>query len=241
MGWIVFALWLLLTPIWITYSLTAGSSSKTAFLPPALVIVALAFRWLWKHFVVLVAGEAEPRPGGTIQEATANWRREADLVFRPKRTFHPVWGLALPSSNTTRMSLIAAAAGACVGAAVALNWTTHEPAVARNEPAFNVASSRPTDGTDAPIKVRTEAVKSPAVSASPGIQSNSLATSSDSNPPLQRAEIQPPATNSQSSNAQSSSDQPGCDVSLCERHYRSFRASDCTYQPYDGPRQYCAR
>jgi hypothetical protein len=241
MGWIVFALWLLLTPIWITYWLTAGSSSKIAFGPPALVLIALAFRWLWKHFVVLVAGEAEPPPGGTIQEAAANWRREADLVFRPKRTFHPVWGLALPSSSTTRMSLIAAAAGACVGAGVALNWTTSEPAVATNEPTFNEGASRPTDRSDAPIRVRTEVVKSPSVSASPGAQSNSLATSSESNPPLQRAEVQSPSTNSQSSNAQSSSDQPGCDVSLCERYYRSFRASDCTYQPYEGPRQYCAR
>jgi BA14K-like protein len=241
MGWIVFALWLLLTPIWITYWLAPGSSSKTAFIPPALVLIALAFRWLWKHFVVLVAGEAEPQPGGTIQEAAANWRREADLVFRPKRTLHPVWGLALPSSSTTRMSLIAAAAGACVGAAVALDWTTHERAVATNEPAFNTAASRPTDRSDAPIRVRTEAVKSPPVSATPEIQSNSLATSSAGNPPLRRAEVQPPSTNSQSSNAQSSSDQPGCDVSLCERYYRSFRASDCTYQPYGGPRQYCAR
>ncbi len=33
-----------------------------------------------------------------------------------------------------------------------------------------------------------------------------------------------------------------CNVSTCERHYNSFRASDCTYQPYwGGPRQYCAR
>jgi BA14K-like protein len=240
MGWIVFALWLLLTPIWITYWLAPGSSN-TAFIPPAVVLIALAFRWLWKHFVVLVAGEAEPSPGGTIQEAAANWRREADLVFRPKRTFHPVWGLALPSSSTTRMSLIAAAAGACVGAAVALDWTTHEPAVAKNEPAFNEAASRPTDRSDAPIRVRTEAVKPPSVFASPETQGNSLAASSAGNPPLQRAELQPPSTNSQSSNAQSSSDQPGCDVSLCERYYRSFRASDCTYQPYGGRRQYCAR
>lgn len=41
-------------------------------------------------------------------------------------------------------------------------------------------------------------------------------------------------------------DAPGantqCDVAICEQYYQSFRASDCTYQPYDGgPRQYCAR
>ena len=30
-----------------------------------------------------------------------------------------------------------------------------------------------------------------------------------------------------------------CDVDACARAYRSFRAEDCTYQPYDGPRQLC--
>ena len=33
-----------------------------------------------------------------------------------------------------------------------------------------------------------------------------------------------------------------CNIPVCEGFYHSFRASDCTYQPYDGgPRQYCAR
>jgi hypothetical protein len=30
-----------------------------------------------------------------------------------------------------------------------------------------------------------------------------------------------------------------CDVSACARAYHSFRESDCTYQPYSGPRQVC--
>jgi hypothetical protein len=30
-----------------------------------------------------------------------------------------------------------------------------------------------------------------------------------------------------------------CDVDACSRAYRSFRAADCTYQPYSGPRQLC--
>lgn len=33
-----------------------------------------------------------------------------------------------------------------------------------------------------------------------------------------------------------------CDVSMCQQHYHSFRASDCSYQPYNGgPRRYCTR
>ena len=240
MGWIAFALWLVLTPIWITYWLPAASS-KIAFLPPALVLIALAFVWLWKRFVVLIAGEAEPAPRGKIQETTADWRAQRDLVFRPKRSFHPVWGLALPSRGTMRMSLIAAAMGACVGAAAMLNRPSSERAVFAGGAAW-----RPATQSAAPTSVRTEVVKSPSSSAGPIIQSesiqsnpiqgNSPAASSDSNSPLQRAEVQPPSTN-----GQSSSEQAGCDVSLCERSYRSFRASDCTYQPYGGPRQYCTR
>ena len=33
-----------------------------------------------------------------------------------------------------------------------------------------------------------------------------------------------------------------CNVASCDRAYRSFRASDCTYQPYGGgPRKLCTR
>jgi hypothetical protein len=30
-----------------------------------------------------------------------------------------------------------------------------------------------------------------------------------------------------------------CDYDLCSRRYRSFRPSDCTYQPFSGPRRLC--
>lgn len=32
-----------------------------------------------------------------------------------------------------------------------------------------------------------------------------------------------------------------CDISACSRAYRSFRASDCTFQPYRGGRKLCTR
>jgi hypothetical protein len=32
-----------------------------------------------------------------------------------------------------------------------------------------------------------------------------------------------------------------CDVAACAAAYKSFRASDCTFQPYDGPRQLCEK
>ena len=32
-----------------------------------------------------------------------------------------------------------------------------------------------------------------------------------------------------------------CNVNACSAAYRSFRATDCTYQPNDGPRRLCAK
>ncbi len=32
---------------------------------------------------------------------------------------------------------------------------------------------------------------------------------------------------------------PRCDVQACAAHYRSFDPTDCTYQPFDGPRRLC--
>lgn len=34
---------------------------------------------------------------------------------------------------------------------------------------------------------------------------------------------------------------PSCDIHACTLAYRSFRASDCTYQPYEGPRRLCTK
>ena len=34
---------------------------------------------------------------------------------------------------------------------------------------------------------------------------------------------------------------PACNVNACSQSYRSFRVSDCTFQPYEGPRRSCER
>ena len=36
-------------------------------------------------------------------------------------------------------------------------------------------------------------------------------------------------------------DEPRCDIQACTAAYRSFRASDCTYRPYNGPRTLCTK
>jgi len=92
MRWIVFVLWLLLTLIWISYSSSAGSGPRVAFIPPALVLIALVFTWLLKRLVVRFTGESEPL------------------------YFHSYWGSALPLRGTLRIVLVAVAAGVCAGA-----------------------------------------------------------------------------------------------------------------------------
>lgn len=56
---------------------------------------------------------------------------------------------------------------------------------------------------------------------------------------------QPQSANGQQQNAPPSTTQAAggaCDISVCQQFYRSFRLSDCTYQPYGGgPRRYCNR
>ena len=228
MRWIVFALWLLLTPIWIIYSSSAGS--KVAFIPPALVLIALVFSSLWKRLVVRIAGEFEPSHS------------------------HPIWGLALPSRRTVRIGLVAAAAGVCAGAVV--GQSAFDTAVS------NRSATRPTSQESLPISVQTDAAKSQSFSVEPKtapvIEPNSTisvrteavkaqsfsAVKSQDTPPVTSFDTNARANGAEaqiSTNGQSFFSQPRCDVSLCERHYRSFRASDCTYQPYGEPRQYCTR
>jgi len=70
-----------------------------------------------------------------------------------------------------------------------------------------------------------------------------------SRPPTQPSQPQPTSTTVETPNNAATEDanalmaqtplKPKCDVSACTRAFRSFRASDCTYQPSDGPRRLC--
>ena len=68
---------------------------------------------------------------------------------------------------------------------------------------------------------------------------------------IQASTIAPPdnAQNAQASAAPPKKNEPDeaaasnnrCDVQACASAYKSFRASDCTYQPFDGPRRVCGK
>jgi BA14K-like protein len=205
-------LWLLLTPVWIAFSFSA-SLSKIAFLPPALVAIALVFYWLHDQFVLFVAGEHEPR---------------ADVDLSQDSHFQPVAAASLVGP-----AFVAIAVGACIGAAAVTSFfvfdrTLRDSTVSQKTAAADAIQPRSLIG------VQPKAVKPQSFPAEQTTQNNSPVTSSD-DPDAKRTALQTQTP------GESSADQPRCNVSLCESSYQSFRASDCTYQPYSGPRQYCAR
>jgi hypothetical protein len=218
-------LWLVLTPLWIAFSFYT-SVSKVAFIPPALVVIALVLRWLHKRLVVAIAGEAEPR---------AKPRPILNSHFQP---------VAVPSRGLVRPVFIAAGVGACIGAAAIpffhLDRSVSDNSTVAHATQPNGAISVQTEAVKsqsfaaAANAVQTQAVKSQSFAAAAKMQDNPTITSSH-NVDAKRAEAQT------STQGQISSNQQRCNVSLCESYYQSFRASDCTYQPFSGPRQYCAR
>jgi BA14K-like protein len=209
-------LWLLLTPVWIAFSFYA-SASKIAFIPPALVVVALVFYWLHNQFVLLVAGEREPRADVQLSQSQLS----------QSSPFQPV-----AAASLVRPASVAIAVGACIGAAATsvflFDRALHDSTVSEKSAATDAIQ------LGATIGVQPKAVKPQLFAAEQTTQNNSRVTSSE-NTDAKRAEVQTQTL------GESATDQPRCNVSLCESYYQSFRASDCTYQPYSGPRQYCAR
>jgi hypothetical protein len=218
---------LVLTPLWIAFSFFA-STSKVAFIPPALVVIALILLWLHNKFVLFVAGEREPR---------------AEVRLSQSSQFDPV-----AAASLVRPALVALAVGAGVGsAATTLVFIFDRPL--HKSTVSDTSTAALTTQSNSTISVQPKTVRSQSFFTDQATQNNSLVKSSDNpvakragsqiqNPQIQNPQIQNPQIQTR---GQNSIDQPRCNVSQCESYYQSFRASDCTYQPYSGPRQYCAR
>jgi hypothetical protein len=156
----------------------------------------------------------------------------------PKANFHPIWGAAAPAIGLFRTILIAAGIGAIAGATVMsslVERSSEEPHVAASDHGFRIDRRR---------------------QAMPGVASSTHTTKSQLNGTVQapnrdiapETSVETPKDNSrgeefekQATSTQSDADGLPCNVSVCEQHYQSFRSSDCTYQPYAGPRRYCRR
>jgi hypothetical protein len=93
-----------------------------------------------------------------------------------------------------------------------------------------------------PVKTAKPALMEPIRHAAPV----PVATPSRPSVAQQPASQEPRQTVSQSSEpdaiaAPESTQAQACNVQACEAAYRSFTASDCTYQPFDGPRRLCTK
>ena len=92
-----------------------------------------------------------------------------------------------------------------------------------------------------PAQTATVATKFEAKSETSG-----AAVASDSSATFKSNVVQSPAPPEKTANAASTA-QPvaaknnSCDVQGCARAYSSFNAADCTYQPFQGPRQLCVK
>jgi hypothetical protein len=104
-----------------------------------------------------------------------------------------------------------------------------------------VEPARPTSAAANDIAAKIETGQKPAA------ETTGVATRTDDS---NRSASTPPPDNAQNAQAyapppkQNAPDEAAtsnnrCDVQACASAYKSFRASDCTYQPYGGPRRVC--
>ena len=89
--------------------------------------------------------------------------------------------------------------------------------------ADNAADNKPSDAAQPNDAAKNVAVTQP---APPADASTTGVASSDTKIDQPRVDVRTAAPNS-------------CAIDVCSSAYRSFRASDCTYQPYGGPRKVC--
>lgn len=132
---------------------------------------------------------------------------------------------------------LAVVAVALVNVAVGLDWLSTPDAPPRIS-SLQVPIAYPSPPSPPPVA----ATPAPAASAQPAPAPVQAAAPRPAPAPATSATVvPPPAVEASEARAQAPAAPPGCNVAACEGHYKSFRASDCTYQPNDGPRRVCRR
>lgn len=120
-----------------------------------------------------------------------------------------------------------------------LDWTV-APLPPMHETEASVQAAKLAAHLPPPVvrKVKVVTRPSPAQSAARGPQ---VAAVNPTVKPVRKVTARPAITAPEQTVTQppSESKQPKCDVDACSAAYRSFRASDCTWQPYEGPRRFC--
>jgi hypothetical protein len=112
-----------------------------------------------------------------------------------------------------------------------LDWTQ----APLNPPPYATPPAQTATVKSAPI-VKEPAATAPRDEASPtALAGNAVTTRDDAH------EAQARATDQADNTTTTAAAAPHCNIAACSASYRSFRESDCTYQPYNGPRRLCTR
>ena len=178
-----------------------------------------------------------PPPGVIIEPPEP---ASAEAVVEPPS---PENTAALGRSETSTTEANAAASGVCDIAACAAKYSSFSAADCTFQP-FGGGSRQLCEigpGGGAALEPPTGAIASPPEGAAASVGEEPIPTGGaprvvgvvpETGEPIViieegSAEVAPPAA---------------CNVSACAAQYSSFRAADCTYQPFDGgPRRYCER
>jgi hypothetical protein len=121
-----------------------------------------------------------------------------------------------------------------------LDWLSSPlPPMPKSKPAVHVAST-PAPAKPPIAQAEKNAKLSPIHSAAPGELRSADADAAKA------AQARPTDAESASAHEQASQTKNAgapstCNVNACASAYHTFRASDCTYQPYDGPRRLCTK
>lgn len=111
--------------------------------------------------------------------------------------------------------------------------TKAEPAQQPPAPPQQQAAQKPTQEPQQPTPQQAQAAAPPP--PPPTQQAKADVSPAASAKPVAAAPVSPP----KAATPVSLQTRNACDVQACASAYRSFRESDCTYQPYSGPRQVC--
>lgn len=160
--------------------------------------------------------------------------------------FHPILGLAAPDRDYFRIILVAAGIGIVAGATTTSSLLEGSPKssgyTGRLE---NSAHINVTDHTRLDVSTPGGLAKAGTTNfKSVPLQNISPETAIESQRNPNSHEERSPNKQSVSQtiiDVQTTADTQHCNISVCEQRYQSFRLSDCTYQPYSGPRRYCTK
>lgn len=125
--------------------------------------------------------------------------------------------------------ILAVLAVAGVSVLAAMDW--RPVPVARAPKAVTVAAP-------APVVTPPPVAQAP---AAPAATSGAAPEPVSSNAPVLAEDVEQADTAQAQAKPAELAAPPNCNVAACERAYRSFRKSDCTYQPLEGARRLCTK